>query len=233
MRVAVSVFPRTTRLLDPRNYAIRSGTFAAERGRMRTLVAAAAMLLASRLASADCVYHNGYYDPGLRGACAEETSVPEGCPLHVATPVGTLPALQVLRDAEPVELVSSTAVVDTISIPMNRVDPVDCDCASTPSAGAFDRHEVTVTGAVENDVIVFDAGQLETGTAIAIGPAAPCAPPVWPTAFVIATQCDRCPVDEQSPEAGGCATASGDGSVLGFLVLGALLASRRAKPANT
>lgn len=202
---------------------------------MRTLLVAAAALLVAREAAADCVYHNDYYDPGVYGSCTAELTVPAGCPVHVATPSGDMPRFEVYRAMEPVTLPASTSLVDTVSVPMERVDPFDCFCTRIPGAAAFDRYEVTVTGAVEGDVIGFDSGQLETGTAITVGPPGPCPAAVWPTTYTIATRCDRCPdpADSGSSDGGAAGCSVGDdgrGSptgALGALVCGLLVLRRR------
>lgn len=198
---------------------------------MRNLIVGAVALLVAREAVAECVYHNGYYDPGVYGSCTVETLVPAGCPVHVATPSGEMPRFDVYRAMQPVTLPATTSLVDTLSVPMERVDPVDCFCTRVPGAAHFDRHEVTVTGAVEGDTIVFDAGQLETSTAITFGPPGPCPAPLWPTMYTIATQCDRCPDPGDSGssdgDAAGCsvgdeapdAPAWAAGALLSTLVL--------------
>src|SRR5215212_9112005 len=99
---------------------------------MRMVILTGTMLLAPRPAAAECVYHNGYYDPGLYGACSIETAVPAGCPVHAATPIGNVPRFAVYRGMQEVTLTSSASRVDTISVPMERVDPLDCDCARVP-----------------------------------------------------------------------------------------------------
>ena len=188
---------------------------------MRTVILTVTMLLAARPAAAECVYHNGYYDPGLYGSCSVETTVPAGCPVHVATPSGDVPRFAVHRGMQEVTLQSSASRVDTISVPMEHVDPLDCFCTRVPGGAAFDRHEVTVNGAVDGDAIVFEAGQLEVSTVVAFGPPGPCPAPMWPTMFTIATQCDRCPAPSDSGSSAGC-SVPGDG---GAFALGPLLSA--------
>jgi MYXO-CTERM domain-containing protein len=173
-----------------------------------------------------CTYHNSYYAPGIDGACGAETMVPEGCPLHVATPAGLIPRFEVFRGTESTALPSTTMVVDTIVVPMNRIDPYDCDCASVASAASFDRHAVVLTGAVDGDVVAFDAARLDEDTTVVIGPAGPCPAPAWPSSYSVLTTCDVCPpVDD-----GGCAASTGTssgGPLVIALLLGVFIARRR------
>lgn len=202
---------------------------------MRMIILAATMLLAARPAAAECVYHNGYHEPGLYGSCGVETAVPAGCPVHVATPIGDMPRFAVYRGMQEVTLQSSASLVDTISVPMERVDPFDCSCARVPGGAAFDRYEVMVSGAVDGDAIVFEAGRLEASTAVAFGPPGPCPAPTWPTMFTIATQCDRCPDPEPGTGgAGGCSVTDDVGAfALGSLSSVLVLLRRRRASRST
>lgn len=196
------------------------------------VILAATMLLTARPAAAECVYHNGYYDPGLHGSCGVETAVPAGCPVHVATPSGDVPRFAVYRGTQEVTLQSSASRVDTISVPMERVDPVDCFCTRVPGGAAFDRYEVTVNGAVDGDMIVFEAGQLEGSTGVAFGPPGPCPAPTWPTMFLIATQCDRCPVSG-ADSASGCSVTDDVGAFALGALMSALALLRRRRASST
>ncbi|HSS01639.1 MAG TPA: MYXO-CTERM sorting domain-containing protein [Kofleriaceae bacterium] len=190
------------------------------------------MVLAAHAAEADCVYRNGYYDPFLRGACGVETMVPEGCPIHVATPAGTPPVATVFRGTDMVDVSAQVQVVDTISVPMEVVDPNDCDCARNPGARAFDRDAVTITGAKAGDVVSFQGSQLENGGAsVTIDAAGPCPAPTWPTQFHVATQCDRCPTPP-GDNPGGCSSTSGGGALAVVVVL-MMLARRRRRQGRT
>jgi len=200
---------------------------------MRMVILAGTMLLAPRPAAAECVYRNGYYDPALHGSCSVETTVPAGCPVHVAAPTGDVPRFAVYRGTQEVTLPSSASQVDAISVPMERVDPFDCNCARVPGGAAFDRYEVMVSGAVDGDSIVFDAGQLEVSTGVAFGPPGPCPAPTWPTMFTIATQCDRCPEPPGSGSGTGCSVTDDVGAVALGPLLSALVLLRRRRASST
>jgi uncharacterized protein (TIGR03382 family) len=214
-----------------RDHRSSYGISSALREAMRMVIFAVTMLLVARSAAAECIYHNGYYDPDLHGACGVETIVPAGCPVHVATPSGNVPRFAVYRGMQEVTLQSSASLVDTLSVPMARIDPFDCDCARVPSGAAFDRYEVTVNGTVDGDTIVFEAGQLEGSTGVVFGPPGPCPAPAWPTTFSIATQCDRCPDSSGSGSgtgsAGGCSATDEVGAFALGSVLSALVLLRR------
>jgi hypothetical protein len=182
-----------------------------------------------RAANAECTFHHDYYYPELSGACAAETIVPEGCPVHVATPFGAVPSLGVSRGDTVVTLASTMRVVDTLTVPMSLVDPFECSCAFVESAASFDRYEVTIAGLIDGDVVGFDGGRNNAPAVITIGPPGPCPAPLWPTDYTISTRCDRCPgVDtpDDLGEGGGCATSGGGGPLLGVLA-GLLLRRRR------
>lgn len=198
---------------------------------MRLVILAVTMLLVARSATAECIYYNGYYDPDLYGACGVETTVPAGCPVHVATPSGSAPRFAVYRGMQEVTLPSSASLIDMLSVPMDRIDPFDCDCARRPSGAAFDRYEVTVNGALDGDATVFEAGQLEGSTGVDVGPAGPCPAPAWPTMFSIATQCDRCPEPSDSGSepgsSGGCSATDDAGAFALGSLLSVLVGLRR------
>ncbi|HEU0036186.1 MAG TPA: hypothetical protein VFQ53_36485 [Kofleriaceae bacterium] len=203
---------------------------------MRVVLGAVLVLVAARDARGECVYHNGYYDPGVSGACGVETMVPQGCPLHVATPTGTPASFAVFRDAQELTLEATDTVVDALGVPMDRIDPIDCECTRVPGITSFDRHAITLTGARAGDVVAFEQGHLDLPTQISIGPAGPCPAATWPTEFSILTQCDRCPVDDAGPLPGdddgvaGCTTGGGVGLLAGLAVVGLVVRRRVSRP---
>jgi MYXO-CTERM domain-containing protein len=200
---------------------------------MRTVaMAMAGLLLLAKAGHAECVFHNDYYSPELSGACTVEDYVPEGCPLHVATVAGDMPGFVVARDSQSLMLPSNLQLVDTLTVPMQRVDPNDCNCSFVDSAASFDRYEVSITGAVEGDVVSFKSGSLNGSTWITIGPPGACPAAAWPTDYVIATRCDRCigggdSLDADEAGSGGCATTDGHSPLLVLLVGLAIVLRRR------
>lgn len=170
----------------------------------------AILLLVARVADADCTYQNGYYDPGLDGACVAETSAPAGCAVHFVTPHGQPAAtFTVHRGAQDVALPATISRVETVGVPMSLVDPFDCACTPTDATVMFDRQALTLTGVQAGDAVEFAAGHLHAPQVIAITAAGPCPAVTWPTQLQVATQCDRCP--EQPPESSGCSTGGGGG----------------------
>lgn len=100
------------------------------------------LLLAARIVDADCRYQNGYYDPGLDGACVAETSAPEGCPVHFVTPHAQATAtFTVHRGTQDITLPATTSVIETTGVPLSLVDPVDCDCTRTDATGQLAPHQ--------------------------------------------------------------------------------------------
>ena len=203
-------------------------------GHVMRILVAGLVLLAARHARADCVYHNDYYDPGLSGGCTAEVMVPEGCPLHVVTP-GEPPQADVYRGADPVAATVTATPVETIFVPMNRIDPFDCDCASVPGSASFVRHEVTLGGVRDGDRVELHPGKLEYSMPVLIGPPGPCPEPVWPTTLVVLTRCDQCGGGGGDDDGGGggggggggCAAGGGAGLALGLGLVGVLVLRRR------
>ncbi len=187
------------------------------------------LLTGPRVASADCEYHNGYYDQALRGTCTAEVEVPAGCPIHVLTPSGELPKLALYRGTQDLMVVPTTTLVDTISVPMD-IQEWACDCSRTPGARAFDRSEVSLPGAAEGDHVEIDSGQLIQPQSITIGPAGPCPAVTWPTAISVATQCDPCanpsPYDD---DGGGCTAGHGRGWLVGLAFVVGCARRRRSR----
>lgn len=203
---------------------------------MRTVaMAVLGLVLGVRAANAECAFHRDYYYPELTGACTAETTVPEGCPVHVATPFGVVPSFGVSRGDTVLTLASTMRVVDTLTVPMSLVDPFDCSCAFVQSAASFDRHEVTITNLANGDVVGFDGGRNNGPAVITIGPPGSCPAPLWPTDYTIGTRCDHCPgVDtpnDPGDGGGGCATSGGGGGLL-LGVFGGLLARRPRRLSN-
>jgi len=200
------------------------GTQGAHRYAMRKSVII--VLLTARTVYADCTYRNGYYDPGLDGACVAETMAPSGCPVHFVTPHGQPAAMfTVHRGAQDVTLPATTSIVETIGVPLSLVDPFDCDCAQTDATVPFDRQALMLTGAMAGDTVEFAPGHLDVSQIVAITAAGPCPAVVWPTQFEVATQCDRCP--QQPPSSSSSCSTGGGGDWLGVAIAIGLVTRRR------
>jgi MYXO-CTERM domain-containing protein len=188
----------------------------------------AVLLLGARMAEADCRYQNGYYDPGFDGACVAETSAPAGCPVHFVTPRAQERAtFTVHRGTQDITLPATTAVVETVGVPMSLVDPVDCDCTRTDATVLFDRQALMLTGARPGDTVELASGHLYAPQIVAITAAVPACPAVaWPARIELATQCDLCPRQSPASSSSGCST-SRDGSWFAAVIALGLAACRR------
>jgi hypothetical protein len=185
------------------------------------------VLLTARTVYADCTYHNGYYDPGLDGACVAESLAPAGCPVHFVTPSGQPMAMfTVHRGTQDIMLPATTSIVETVGVPLSLVDPLDCDCARTDATVPFDRQALMLTGAREGDAVEFAPGHLDVPQIVAITTTGPCPAVVWPTQFAVATQCDRCP--KPPPSSSSCSTGGGGCWLTVAIALG--LVARRRRP---
>ena len=184
------------------------------------------LLLTTRMADAECRYQNGYYDPGLDGACIAETSAPEGCAIHFVIPHSqATAAFTVHRDTRDITLPATSSLVESVGVPLSLVDPGDCDCARTDATVVFDRQALMLTGGKAGDTVEFASGHLYVPQIVAITAAAPCPAVVWPTQFEVATQCDRCPRQAPDSSSSSCSTGSGGGWLAAAIALG--LAGRR------
>lgn len=185
------------------------------------------LLLTARSADAECRYQNGYYDPGLDGACIAETGVPEGCPVHFVIPHSQATAtFTVHRGTRDITLPATFSLVESVGVPLSLVDPDDCDCTRTDATLLFDRQALTLTGAQAGDTVEFASGHLYVPQIVAITAAASCPAVVWPTQFEVATQCDRCPRQAPDPSSASCSTGSG-GSWLAAAIAVVLAGRRR------
>jgi MYXO-CTERM domain-containing protein len=189
---------------------------------------AIAALLSARTVYADCTYQNGYYDPGLDGACVADTSVPAGCPVHFITPPQPPATFTVHRGSQDITLPATASIVETVGVPVSLVDPLDCDCTRTQTTMSFDRQALALTGAQAGDTVSFAPGHLYAPQVVKITAAGPCPEVVWPTRIVVATQCDLCPRQASS----SCASTDSSGAwLLGTIALGWMAHRRRSRKA--
>jgi MYXO-CTERM domain-containing protein len=193
---------------------------------MRKIAIIAFVLLTARSVYAECRYQNGYYDPGLDGACIAETSAPEGCPVHFVIPHNQATAtFTVHRGTRDITLPATFSLVESVGVPLSLVDPTDCDCTRMDATLLFDRQALTLTGAKAGDTVEFASGHLYVPQIVAITAAAPCPAVVWPTQVEVATQCDRCPRQAPDSSSSSCSTGSGGSWLAAAIALG--LAGRR------
>jgi MYXO-CTERM domain-containing protein len=193
---------------------------------MREIAIIAFVLLTARSVYAECRYQNGYYDPGLDGACIAETSTPEGCPVHFVIPHSQATAtFTVHRGTRDITLPATLSLVESVGVPLSLVDPTDCDCTRTDATLLFDRQALTLTGAKAGDTVEFASGHLYVPQIVAITAAAACPAVVWPTQFEVATQCDRCPRQAPDSSSSSCSTGRGGSWLAAAIALG--LAGRR------
>src|SRR4029079_4283008 len=150
-------------------------TLRGHHGAMRKIAIIAFVLLPARSVYAECRYQNGYYDPGLDGACIAETSAPEGCRVHFVIPYTQATAtFTVHRGTRDITLPATFSLVESVGVPLSLVDPTDCDCTRMDATLLFDRHALTLTGAKAGDPVEFASGHLYVPQIVAITAAAPC-----------------------------------------------------------
>ena len=178
---------------------------------------------ASPARATTCTYGITYHDPYIHGPCFVDAI--EGCPIHLVMPHAPPPvALSpiVFRNGEVVTVAATTALVGSLAPTIMTIDYSSCDCHRQTFAMEFDELALTLTGARGGDVVSV------AGRDITIGPAAACAPPVWPTQFDVQLGgCDVCPVDPDESSFGCSAAGPAGYSALALVAIGAVARRRR------
>jgi uncharacterized protein (TIGR03382 family) len=200
--------------------------------------------LASRAShAAECNFEGrDYYNTdGWEGACFAAPSVPLGCPVGVLVPAGTTVDPVVVRGQNPVNLMTTTTLIDSVVEGVGSIDVIACDCPPTTLEVPFDRYQIAVTGAQVGDLVsIGDGVKIADQGSTVFDAAATCPPVTWPTAFAVSTACDLCPVDPAGSDSGsgsdnigprrmggGCAATTGTSGILVGVVLGLAALRRR------
>lgn len=172
--------------------------------------------------TAVCTFSGSYYDqtPWTEQACAADSIVPAGCPVHFVTAAPIMPsdvtAEKIANDGSSTPTASTATLVDVDRRGFVLPDEFSCDCAPTSVSIDFQRFAVALPGGQPGDAIALRFPGQGQSVGFEIGAAGPCPPADWPTEYDVALACDRCPMDPgnngsgtgEAPGLAGCAAGA-------------------------
>lgn len=197
--------------------------------------------------TAVCTFSGSYYDqtPWTEQACAADSIVPAGCPVHFVTAAPIMPAdvtaEKVANDGSSTPTASTATLVDIDSRGFVLPDEFSCDCTPTSVTINFQRFQVALPGAQPGDAIALRFPGQGQSVGFEIGAAGPCPAADWPTEYDVALACDRCPSDpggggpghdDEAPGIAGCSAAVDPHALLLTTLIVVPVARRRRRAAR-
>ena len=196
-----------------------------------------------------CTFYGSYYDPQpwAEQACMAEYSVPAGCPIHFVTAATVMPSDVTVTDGSGSAAASTTTLVDSQVVQLDTIDVYSCNCDHTTESWTFQRFAVAAPSLQAGDYATISwPGFSGPAASVSITAAAACPTVEWPSSYVSAIACDRCPQDPIGsgsgsdpgsgagpifPSRNGSGCATGGSSSLGAVL--ALLALRRRRASSS